>query len=447
MTSFILILLLAYIIIPVIINYLVYKNSFFRRLGAIVIAYGIGLLLGNIGLFPQPGENMVLLVNHKEMVLTDSLINKLYPENPALSAKDIKVNKQLVENMHQHNILTDDDVRYFNIYKLQDTLTGVAIVLAFPLLLFSLNVRKWFKVAGTTFLSLILGLVSVIIPIIVGFYLFQDSIRDAWKVAGMMTGVYSGGTPNLAAIQRALGVNNLTYIMTHTYDLIVGAIFLLFVMTIAQKVMLKFLRPYKMQNVTPEIDQAVLDNAEETPFFAVIKKKQLLPLLAAFGLTILIVGVSVAIGELVPEGHQTVVVILVTTTLGILASLINKVNKIERTFDLGMYFILVFCVVVASMADLRNFDLSYINLFYWVLMVYAGSLVIHVALAALFKVDADNVIIVSTALTCSPPFVPVVAGALNNKEIILSGITVGIVGYAIGNYLGIMIAELLFYFG
>jgi uncharacterized membrane protein len=63
-------------------------------------------------------------------------------------------------------------------------------------------------------------------------------------------------------------------------------------------------------------------------------------------------------------------------------------------------------------------------------------------LAALFKIDADNVIIVSTALTCSPPFVPVVAGALKNKEIIISGITVGIIGYAIGNYLGVFIAYL-----
>jgi len=69
-----------------------------------------------------------------------------------------------------------------------------------------------------------------------------------------------------------------------------------------------------------------------------------------------------------------------------------------------------------------------------------------VALAALFKIDADNVIIVSTALTCSPPFVPVVAGALHNKEIIISGLTVGIIGYAIGNYMGIIMAQILSFF-
>jgi uncharacterized membrane protein len=43
---------------------------------------------------------------------------------------------------------------------------------------------------------------------------------------------------------------------------------------------------------------------------------------------------------------------------------------------------------------------------------------------------------------CSPPFVPAVAAALKNKSIIISGLTTGIVGYAIGNYLGISLAYL-----
>jgi uncharacterized membrane protein len=61
----------------------------------------------------------------------------------------------------------------------------------------------------------------------------------------------------------------------------------------------------------------------------------------------------------------------------------------------------------------------------------------------LFKIDRDTVMVTSAALVCSPPFVPAVAGALKNKEIVFSGITVGIIGYAIGNYLGLIMAELL----
>jgi uncharacterized membrane protein len=34
-------------------------------------------------------------------------------------------------------------------------------------------------------------------------------------------------------------------------------------------------------------------------------------------------------------------------------------------------------------------------------------------------------------------FVPVVAGALKNKDVIITGITVGIIGYVIDNYLGV----------
>ena len=40
----------------------------------------------------------------------------------------------------------------------------------------------------------------------------------------MMIGVYTGGTPNLAAIARALGVEEDLYILTHTVELVIGAV-------------------------------------------------------------------------------------------------------------------------------------------------------------------------------------------------------------------------------
>jgi uncharacterized membrane protein len=83
------------------------------------------------------------------------------------------------------------------------------------------------------------------------------------------------------------------------------------------------------------------------------------------------------------------------------------------------------------------------RLFYYITLVIFGALMFHVLVSALFKIDRDTVMITSTALICSPPFVPAVAGALKNKDVVMSGITVGIIGYAIGNYLGLVIAELL----
>lgn len=395
-----------------------------QKVGAIMIAYVIGLIMGNTGLLPEASQAMIELTTNKEITL----------------------NKDLVYELFAAGSLTATDVRYFEIYKLQDLLTTISIAFALPLLLFSLNVRGWFRVAGKTFLSLLLGLISVIIPIFIGFFIFKDSVAESWKVAGMMTGVYSGGTPNLAAIQKALDVNNLTYILTHTYDLVVGAVFLVFVMSIGQKVLLKFLPAYKPSGVVHKGSTYDLASVKAKSFMDIMRKKYFLPNLIAIGLAMIIIVISAGLAELFPKEHQMLVVILGITTFSIVASLFKKINRIEKTFDYGMYFILVFSLVVASMADLRNLSMSHIDIFYWVILVYVGSLVIHVALAAIFKIDADNVIIVSTALTCSPPFVPVVAGALKNKEIIISGLTVGIIGYAIGNYLGVIIAQILYAF-
>jgi uncharacterized membrane protein len=134
---------------------------------------------------------------------------------------------------------------------------------------------------------------------------------------------------------------------------------------------------------------------------------------------------------------------LLITTLGILASLIPSVNRTEKTFELGMYFILIFSLVVASMADLQKFIAASPSILLYVSLAVFGSLLVQVILSKIFKVDADTLMITSTAFICSPPFVPVVAGALKNKEIIVSGLTVGIIGYAVGNYLGVMVALVL----
>jgi uncharacterized membrane protein len=109
-----------------------------------------------------------------------------------------------------------------------------------------------------------------------------------------------------------------------------------------------------------------------------------------------------------------------------------------------MYLIIAFSLVVSSMANLSNmFQIEFLQLFLYVFYVVFGSIAIHVGLAHFFKVDADTTIISITALTYSPPFVPAVAGALKNKDVIISGLTIGILGYAFGTYLGIFVGTIL----
>ena len=382
------ILILFYLLFPVLVIYLGSRYGIIRKVGAIVICYVFGLLIGNTGILPE------------------------------------------------------------GIYPLQDILTSITIPLAIPLLLFSEDIRKWIRMAKTTFLSLMLGLVSVVIMVFIGNLIFHDTLPASWKVSGMLIGVYTGGTPNLAAIKEMLGVSEEIYILTHTADLVVGAFVLLFLITFAQRFFLLFMKPYRKPDET-EAQSHTKEMIEEFESYSgIFTRPVFLALLKAFGISVLFFAIGGALSMLVPKNMQAVVAILIITTLGIGASMVPSINRIRKTFPLGMYFILVFSVVVASMADLNEMfsqEQSTVlgSIFLFIVLAVVGSLLLHAILSKIFGVDVDNFLITSVALSMSPPFVPVVAAALKNRYVVLSGIILGIIGYAIGNYLGVLVAYIL----
>ena len=377
------ILILFFVIAPVIIIYFEGKFSVVKKIGAVLICYGIGLIIGNIGILPEGAE------------------------------------------------------------KYQNLLSMVTVPLALPLILFSMDVKKWFKMAGATITSLLIGVFTVVLMILVGYWIFKDKIDEIWKVSGMLVGIYTGGTPNMAAIKTALNVDNELYIMTHTYDIALSSIYLIFILSIGQKVFLTFLPPFKSPEIhNPDIEKPDLEGEFES-YDGFFQKKTFLPLLAAFGLSVAILGVSFFLGNLLPADYSTAAIILFITTFGIAFSFIPKIKSIKKTFQLGMYIILIFCITVSSMADIKQLANISLSLFYYVGLVMFGSHILHAFIAKFFKIDADTVIISGSALICSPPFVPVVAGAIKNREVILTGLTVGIAGYAIGNYLGVFLAYAL----
>lgn len=413
-------LIIFYVLTPLVILHLCHKFPFVNKLGAVIIAYLLGLALGNIGLLPGLGVdlNNYLLNNPKA---TSAEIELL------LAQGDISANQLLA----------------FRIYKLRDLLMSITILLAIPLMLYSANIKQWRLLAGKTLMSLLIGLFAVVLVVVIGFFMFKGwGLKEIWKISGMLIGVYTGGTPNLASLKMMLDVDADTYILTHTYDLIVGVAYLTFLITIGQKLFHRFLPkfPVETDNV------AVKDLDGKDPFWGIFRKEIFHPLLKAYGLTLLIFIIGFGLSTVVPDRLVMVVVILTITTLGIAASFIPSINRIEKTFESGMYLILIFSLVVSSMADIRNFAGLTPGLFAYVSFAVFGSLFLHVLFSKIFKVDADTTMITSVALICSPPFVPVMAGAIGNRHVVVSGITIGIFGYAIGNYLGFIIAEALKHF-
>jgi len=184
------------------------KWSALKKLGSIVIAYGFGLVLGSIGILPQGSDAYRLALQGRAALP-----------------------KPEIETLLSSGTVSQEDSYVNSIASAQDLLVSIIVPLAFPLLLFSLNIKRWLRFAKGGFISMILAIISVVVIVSSGFFIFKNVIPDLWKVAGMLIGVYTGGTPNLVSLKVALGVDPNLFVMTSTYDMIVGAITIIFFIT------------------------------------------------------------------------------------------------------------------------------------------------------------------------------------------------------------------------
>jgi uncharacterized membrane protein len=418
----IILLVIFYFTFPVLIICICKRWSFMQKLGTIVLAYGFGLLLGSVGLFPEGSAQYKLLLQGKT----------------AMSGKEM-------EKLINEGALPEEDRFVNRISQVQDIIPSVVIPLAFPLLLFSMNIKRWLKYAKKGFISVVLALIAGVVMVTAGFFIWKDSIPESWKLAGMFEGIYTGGTPNFVALKLALNVDPNLFMIVNTYDMVVGAGLVLFFITVAPRIFRAILPKFVGENGI-SVDNAQIASEIENldDFSGMFRNKTLLPLLKALGISVIIFALSGAISLLLPMFPQMVVVILSITTFAILASLVKSINNIEKTFQLGMYLILVFSLTIATQADLKTmFNIGMLNLILFISWCYFGSLILHLILAKIFRVDADNFLITAAAFIFSPPFVPLVANSLKNRDVIVTGITGGIIGYILGNYFGVVLAYAL----
>lgn len=321
----------------------------------------------------------------------------------------------------------------------QEILSNAMVPLAIPMMLFGCTFR--FKEAQKQLKALLTGLTAVVMAVVAGYLIFGKNLEEGPKIGGMLTGVYTGGTINLAALKTMLGVKNETYILINSYDMLVSFLYLTFLLTIGIKLFRRFL-PFKSSAIAADTLDSDMESNGNYGF--ILTKEGIKNIGKILGITVLICALSGGIALIFPEGAFMVVFILMLTTLGIGCSFIRPIHNLKHSYDLGMYLIYIFCIVVASMADLKSLDLAGgLNLLGYLLVAVFGSLVIQVILARIFKIDADTMVIASVTFINSPPFVPMMVAAMKNKSVLVTGLTLGIIGYAVGNYLGYIISEML----
>ena len=327
---------------------------------------------------------------------------------------------------------------------LQEMIPNVVIPLAIPMMLFGCAFTS--KEMGLQLKIVVSGFLSVALAVVGGYLLFGRHMAEGAEVGGIISGVYTGGTVNAAALQAIFGVESRTFVLLNSYDIIISFLYFIFLFTFGIKL---FRRLYGEQakSLTKE-DKAEIDRqialTKRNPYQGLMTKAGLKQIGLTLLATIVVAAISGGTALLMPEGWFMVVFILMLTTLGVVCSFIKPIRALEKSYDLGMYLIYIFSLAIASMADFSSLDfVGGANQLCFMLFAVFVSLLLHAIMCRLMKVDADSMVISSVSFINSPPFVPMVSAAMKNRNTLVTGLAAGVAGYALGNHFGVLMEKLL----
>ena len=318
---------------------------------------------------------------------------------------------------------------------LLEQIAGLSMLVGLPLLLFSVRIKEALRYAGPMLLGFGLCCVSGLLCTGVVGYTMAGSVPDAWKVAGMLVGLYTGGTPNVQSIGLALDAPAGYLVLVQASDVLLGGAYLLGLITFLPALYAKFFRVDDMDGPAQEVET----EADRSEVIVIRPGRQLaaavVVIAAATGCTYLLVG---GLGNLT-------VVILLLTSFALLASTLPTVRNLGDPYPLGEYFILVFSVALGLLADFRELAENGKDLLWFSFLALSSTTALHLLASRLFDLDRDTVILSSVAGFYGPVFVVQVAAALGRRKLMAAGIAVSLFGFGIGNYLGIALAYLLFW--
>ncbi len=345
---------------------------------------------------------------------------------------------------------------------LTQTVASVIVALAIPMILFTINLGSVKKLAKKTILSFALVMIStVLISSVACFIANAAGLNNASQLAGMATGLYIGGTPNLYFVGNALltGENaNVVIAAANTSDFFVGGIYFLLLLTIIPPLYRRLLDGKKSgknsdvkdsasKDATNRSDSEELDTTHtaEYDYKSIPKdKKSIFKLIGVILLAVGCLAVGAGLNLLVTNGlDQTLYLLITVSVLGVAFSFVKPVRETKGTYQVGQYLLLIFSLGLSMSLDLSVLVKEILPTLLFFACTQTACVLLHLVLCKIFKIDSGTAIITSTAGVYGPPFIAPVANAVGDKNLIAPGVICGAVGLALGNFIGLGVGAFL----
>ena len=330
-----------------------------------------------------------------------------------------------------------------------DTVWDYIVPIAIPLLLLQCDLKKIWRETGRMLAAFHISAGGTIVGAFAAAALFGSMIPYLAEICGIMTASYIGGAMNfLASVNIFAPPEELSNAVIVADNLVMA------VHIMAMLALPSFAFAYRWFHSLP--DEELYDEqdlgADETSSYWRAKPISLVDIGKNLSLAFIIVTLGTKISLLVEassivEPFRTLFgnkYLLFSTLTVIFVALFPEFSrKLRGTQEMGTFAIFLFFVLLGIPASIRSILVEAPALLLLCALMVFTNIVVTFGVGKLFGFSLQEMILVSIANTAGPMNAAAIAISKKWTKLILPSFLVGIWGYVIGTYLGVLVGRFL----
>ena len=330
-----------------------------------------------------------------------------------------------------------------------DVINNYILPLSIPLLLFKSDIKKIYKESGKSFVLFHVASLGTFIGAIIAGFIFRD-VSNVNGVVAMEVGAHIGGTVNLIAMANTFNVDT-----NFTNAAAIAANFLVMVLmlVLTQISEMKF---FRNKFPHPHIDEIENSNTDKTKSLAEQywkpKEISLLDLALTLGTTFVITAISQSLCGIINNTSAPDIIkqlfgniYLMMTLLTVLGcTLFPKFfSNLRGAEEMGNYMIMLFFVALGATANLADIAKLGSIILVFILLIVIFNIGLTLLGGKLLKCSLEEIIGCINATIGGPTSAAAFSINRGWSKLIVPSLLVGLWGYVIGNYIGVIAANLV----
>ncbi len=307
---------------------------------------------------------------------------------------------------------------------------------AVPLLLLKANLRRIIPETGPMLGAYFLGVAGTLTGAVIGLWVLPMGAPGP-DLAGILSATYIGGSMNFAAVAEALEFTEPTLLTAAlAADNVVGTLHILVVVLIPSVAILRRWIPSPIVETAnaPVHDELTADD-EVLPY-----QPAHICLALTISMSISAIGYGIATALNIPNFG----ILFITAITLLVANVFHKqLENLHGGFETGMLMMYIFFATIGAGADIAVMIEAGVMVFIYASFIIITHLVVIVLGAKLFRMDLAEIVIASLACIGGPVTPAAISASRGWRTLVTPGLMVGILGYAIANFIGVGLASLL----